>query len=82
MAISLPQEVKNLTVNTVEFNGVASVPMLTYPRTGAGDSDGAGGDGYEDPNGYLVVRQADIFRYGGDPKNTDQGVTQVGDLQS
>lgn len=77
-AISLPQDVKNLTVLTVDFNGVASVPMLTYPKTGDVDSDNSGGDTYADPNGYLVVAQADIVGHGGDPSDSGVTITQVG----
>lgn len=59
-AISMPQDVKNLTVLTVDFTGVASVPMLSYPRDGDVDSDGQGDGTYQDPPGYLTVQQADI----------------------
>jgi hypothetical protein len=82
MGINLPQDVKNLTVNTVDFTGVASVPMLWYPRTADEDSDGQGGNDYADPNGYLVVKQGDIFSYPGDERSSEQHVQQVGDLES
>jgi hypothetical protein len=59
-AISMPQEVKNLTVLTVDFNGVASVPLLSYPKAGDVESDGQGSGTYQDPPGYLTVQQADI----------------------
>lgn len=60
MGISLPQEVKNLTVLTVDFIGVASVPLLMSPKVGDPDADHKGGGTYDDPDGYLVVGQAEI----------------------
>jgi hypothetical protein len=59
-AIAMPGDVKNLTVLTVDFNGVASVPMLSYPKSGDVDSDGQGTGSYADPDGYLTVQQADL----------------------
>lgn len=59
-AVSVPQEVKNLTVLTVDFLGVASIPLLTYPKPGDIDNDLQGAGTYADPDGYLVVHQTDI----------------------
>lgn len=80
-AISLPQEVKNLTVLTVDFTGVASVPMLSFPKSGDVDADGQGGTSeqgvtnYQDPDGYLVVQQADMTAY--PDVNPDPTASQV-----
>lgn len=62
-AISQPQDVKNLTVLTADFNGIASVPMLTYPKPTDIEWDLQGTGTYADPDGYLVVQQAQIVGF-------------------
>lgn len=82
-AISNPQEVKNLTVLTVDFNGIASVPMLSFPKVGDVESDGQGDGSYEEPNGFLVVQQAEIAGWDADrvtPDNVDDNPDQVGEI--
>lgn len=55
-AINVPVgEAKNLTILTVDFQMRATVPMLLAPVTGG---DGKGSGTGDDPDGYLVVVQA------------------------
>lgn len=80
-AIAMPQEVKSLTVLTVDFNGVASVPLLMAPRTGDTDSDQKGAGTYADPHGYLVVDQVDIVTRDPNPYDPDLTIDQHGALR-
>lgn len=75
-AISMPQEVKNLTVLTVDFNGVASVPLLSYPKAGDVAHDGKGDGTYQNPPGYLTVQQADIASWPDVPPDAEAGAVE------
>lgn len=74
--VNMPNDQKNLTILTVDFNARASVPMLTFPRTAATDSDDKGSGTYEDPNGYLVVSQAYIAGWSAEKADPDDSIRQ------
>ena len=57
-AINNPSDVKNLTILTVDIQMRATIPLLSYPK-GTAPNDGKGSGTPDDPNGYLVVEQAD-----------------------
>lgn len=70
MAVPTPQDVKNLTVLTVDIDMHATVPMLMHPAQGAADADGKGTGTEADPDGYLVVTEAQGFGHEGTPADT------------
>ena len=65
LAVPTPQEVKNLTLLTVDIDMHATVPMLMHPAHGAADADGKGLGTEDDPDGYLVVTEAHGSGYEG-----------------
>lgn len=86
-AINMPNEQKNLTILTVDFNLRATVPLLSHPKPGDADGDGQGEGTAQDPDGYLVVQQADIYSWPDikpDPDDIPPGVEpelrQVGEF--
>lgn len=60
-AVAAPTEVKNLTILTVDISMRATIPMLVKPEAGQGDGQGSGTE--DDPDGFLVVTQADGARW-------------------
>ena len=80
MSIATPNDQKNLTVLAADFNLRATVPLLMYPKAGELDADGQGTGTYDDPDGYLVVTQADITSWpdvSTDPENVPPGVGET-----
>ena len=82
---NVPTDQKNITLLMGDFTWRATVPMLMFPKPGAFDADGQGVPGsggpdasnYEDPDGYLVVQQADFASWpdvNPDPDNIPPGV--------
>lgn len=68
MAITAPQDVKNLTILTVDLTLYASIPMLRAPKsTDANDGKGSGANQDQpwapdyDPSGYLVLNEVRGF---------------------
>ena len=60
-AVAAPTEVKNLTILTVDISMRATIPMLVKPAAGQGDGQGSGTE--DDPDGFLVVTQAEGARW-------------------
>lgn len=65
MSVPLPTEVKNMTVLTVDISMRATIPLLVKPVAGAADADGKGTGSEDDPDGFMVVSQADLSSWPG-----------------
>lgn len=63
MAVNAPNDQKNLTILTVDFTMRATVPLLKAPKLTDSDGDNQGTNNATDPDGYLMVQQADIKAY-------------------
>jgi hypothetical protein len=63
MAVSVPNDQKNITILAVDFTMRATIPMLEAPKIAGSDGDGQGTNDYSDPDGYLTVLQSDIKAY-------------------
>lgn len=62
-AVASPTEVKNLTILTVDIQLRATIPMLVRPTADQADGKGTGTE--VDPDGFLVVEEAQGKAWGG-----------------
>lgn len=74
-AVAAPSDVKNLTVMTVDIQLRATIPMLVRPAAGSANADGLGSGTEDDPDGFLVVQEAqgafwEMAIGAGDPSTT------------
>lgn len=62
-AVAAPTEVKNLTILTVDIQLRATIPMLVRPTADLADGKGTGTEA--DPDGFLVVSEAEGTAWSG-----------------